>query len=108
MNGRGVARRLAVAGLALCGCLFRPAVIHAQCAMCSTAIGSNAGFARGFAVSIIFLLTTLAAVVGGFIALVLSQGRAPRRQPGAASASGRWDATGPGSASPTQHSASSS
>ena len=73
--------RLTAAASILLAAVLCPAGAWAQCAMCSTAIGSSAGFARGFAISIIFLLSTLLTVIGGFVALVLSHTRVPRRLP---------------------------
>lgn len=75
MDHRGVTARLLAAGTALLACVLCSVDAGAQCAMCSTAVGSSAGVARGFAVSIVFLLSTLSAVVGGFVALVVSRTR---------------------------------
>jgi len=48
----------------------------AQCAMCGSAMGSRGGFARGFTISVLFMLSILALMVGGFIALVRARNRA--------------------------------
>src|SRR2546428_12175242 len=82
----GIARWLTAAGSVLLAAALCPVGTLAQCAMCSTAIGSNAGFARGFAISIIFLLSTLFAVVVVFLALVLSHTRTLGRRPRPAAA----------------------
>ncbi len=108
MNGRRVAPRLAALGTALLFCVLHSAELGAQCAMCSTAVGSSAGVARGFAVSIIFLLSTLSAVVGGFIALVLSQARSRPTGFRGTMGSGTVDAAGQGGRPAPRHSASSS
>ncbi len=90
------ALRYSGAGL-LAAVLLRPQAALAQCAMCSTAIGSSGGFARGFAVSILFLLTTLLLMVLAFVGLVISRDRSRRETqataagiPPAASAESRW------------------
>src|SRR5947209_18870179 len=60
---------------ALAALLLHASPAIAQCAMCSTAIGSSARFARGFAISIVFLLSTLLLVVLAFVRLVLIRAR---------------------------------
>ncbi len=67
-------RSLRTAGVVLLLSLAGPSAALAQCAMCGTAIGSS-GYARGFAISVIFLLITLLLVVLGFVGLVVSQAR---------------------------------
>lgn len=64
----------------------------AQCAMCGSAMGSRGGFARGFILSVLFLLSTLALLVAGFVVLVWARNRsleAAHLHSGAPSASGR-------------------
>jgi hypothetical protein len=99
MTARRVGR-----GVTAAACLLVPAAageIAAQCAMCGTAMGSRGGFARGFTISVIFLLSTLTLVVAGFVRLVLARtlGRDPlsaapdpRRLPArpAEADGGRW------------------
>jgi len=72
MNRGTVRRRRAAALLLACALPYIvPSIVRAQCAMCGTAAASNRGVARGIAISILFLLGTLALVVGWLVVLVL-------------------------------------
>jgi len=71
MRARTIGRWLVAASCPLAGLLSGE--ITAQCAMCGTAMGSRGGFARGFTISVLFLLSTLILVVAGFVRLVVVQ-----------------------------------
>jgi hypothetical protein len=71
MRARRIGRWLVAASCLIAGLV--PRVVAAQCAMCGTAMGSRGGFARGFTISVLFLLSTLILVVAGFVRLVVVQ-----------------------------------
>ena len=83
VTGRAGPRRIVGGAAALASCLAAPSRALAQCAMCGTAVGSS-GFARGFAISVLFLLSTLLLVVLAFVGLVLTRARSRDARPDAA------------------------